>query len=133
MKKIFILEDDGQRIGAFYDVLDKHQVTLRRDVPHAIKAFEPPYDLILLDRDLAPHHYASVRDEDVKEEEKIGTGEEFARWLAETQVSAKRTIIHSWNICAVPRMYKTLHDAGWIVDIQPFGRTLLEFLDQAYD
>ena len=124
--RTFLLEDSHDRIVLFYEALHEAgvtDITARKTVSRAKATFEPPYDLVLLDHDLADEDYERPEKED-------GTGTEFARWLAASQdpSTARKVIIHSYNHSGRQRMYETLAEAGWNVEQLPFGLALLDRL-----
>lgn len=121
--RTFILEDSHSRIVLFYEALEPANLTVAKTVQKAISKWDPPYDLVLLDHDLADEDYERPEKED-------GTGTEFARWLvaAHDPSTAKKVIIHSYNHAGRERMYYTLSEAGWNVEQLPFGLTLLDRL-----
>ena len=121
--RTFILEDSHSRIVLFYEALGSDGLTVAKTVLKAKSRWDPPYDLVLLDYDLADEDYERPEKED-------GTGTEFARWLvaAHDPSTARKVIIHSYNHAGRQRMYSTLAEAGWNVEQLPFGLTLLDRL-----
>lgn len=118
--KIFILEDSYNREKLFREALLAHNVTLAETYKDGISKFAPPYDVILLDRDLADDHQRTS--------EKADTGEAFVDWLVENHKPHGVTIVHSYNFHDGARMVQALAKAGWVVNRQPFGLTLLDAL-----
>ena len=129
--KIFILEDSNSRIILFREILaadPSSDVFVTDDVVEATVKFNPPYDLILLDHDLAHEHENEVFTGQVPTCH-TGSGTEFAGWLAQTQDPTKcPVIIHSYNPAGAERMSQLLREKGWMVYKQPFGLTLLDKL-----
>ena len=119
--KVLILEDNWSRTSLFIEIFGHEAVYVSETVPGAVELFDKyaPFDLILLDHDLS--------DEDQMTMKEVGTGTEFAKFLA-TQAPHCQVIIHSYNPDGAARMEKILHDAGWDVVRQPFGLTLLDQL-----
>lgn len=122
MIKVFILEDTWTRMVLFNEVLIGVQVSAAVSVDVAKERYvkDAPYDLVLLDHDLADEHY-------IDQWQHKGTGTEFAEWLAETQEPTP-TIIHSYNAAGAQRMLTALRLSGWLVQVQPFGMDLLNGL-----
>lgn len=120
--KVFILEDSQSRIRLFKEIFGVYNITLTDKVDRAKELYEAyaPFDLILLDHDLADDHYTDQQREE-------GTGTEFATWL---QWQPKRTpvIIHSYNPDGAARMETVLREAGWPVTRIPFGLHLIDIL-----
>ena len=123
MPKTFILEDSHNRMVLFYEILGSDSITAAKTVRKAREKYDPPYDLMLLDHDLADEDYARPEKED-------GTGTEFVRWLVASQdpQQVTKVIIHSFNHAGRERMFRDLSEAGWDVANIPFGLTLLDRL-----
>lgn len=116
--RIFILEDDFNRINMFIDAMSTHDVTIRTSVEGAIHAYAPPYDLVLLDHDLGGEQMVDPSSV---------TGLGFAKWLAENAEPIE-TYIHSYNPVGADAMMSVLQDAGWDAMRYPFGPGLLDAL-----
>jgi len=119
MMRIFILEDDGTRMGLFRETLMGKAVTHWGSVDNGIKAVTAayaPFDLFLLDHDLGdPKDY--------------GDGTQFAELLVKHKITPRDTIIHSHNPDGAARMQRILEDGGWAgVRRIPFGVKLLDVL-----
>lgn len=129
--RIFILEDDIDRITLMLEVLSQSplvQLQTCTSVKDAKLKFTPPCDLILLDHDLADHHYG--RDAAIAE----GTGQVFVKWLIENHTPESlddpTIIVHSLNYDGGMRMYKDLRSAGYDAYRIPFGMNVLQLLKQ---
>jgi len=83
--RIFILEDDPERVRWLTNRLIGHDLTI---VDSCTKAdqFVPPYDLILFDHDLGGRQLAEHED----------CGETFARLIVD-RIGDARVIVHSYN------------------------------------
>jgi hypothetical protein len=123
----FILEDDVNRILAFEEILDGRHLTVVQSVADALKAFDPPYDGICLDHDLAEQHYQLYAEGDSTLELMGDTGLAFARWLAQHYVGHPDQVIvvHSWNPAGSQRMYEALRYTGCTVLVWPYDASLL--------
>jgi hypothetical protein len=125
---VFLLEDDYKRIAAFNDALANDYLTLAMTYEAGIERFKPPYDLILLDHDLLPHHYAAYPGTNLPE--CTGTGLSFVRWMVKTHphvVRNHRVLIHSWNPPGAKAMADTLRQAGVKqLIVHPFGEHVVE-------
>lgn len=123
-KRIFVLEDDAQRIALFWRAGIGHDLTLAKDVAEAIKKWQPPYDVVCLDHDLGGEVYVSSEHQN--------TGAGFARWLAEHAAPAQcpRVVIHSYNMPGAANIDATLTAAGWRCVRWPFGKNVLALVEQ---
>lgn len=123
--KVFILEDSHSRIKVFEEIFGINSMYCTKDVNEAKELYAKyaPFDLILLDHDLADEHYAEVEDGVPQTE---GTGTEFAKWLAETTERKSTVVIHSYNPEGANRMASALQ--SWPVFRQPFGLKLIDEL-----
>lgn len=122
--KIFILEDDEERIRLFEQAAQGKDLTVCRDLARAAQMYEPPYDVILLDHDLG----GRVMVDSLEEE----TGASFCRWLGAnhpTPEASTLTVVHSWNPDGAREMLRLLREIGWQgVTACPFGVPLLSTL-----
>jgi CheY-like chemotaxis protein len=126
--KVFILEDDEQRIKLFEEALAGHEVTIARSCGGpmgAYRKFQPPYDLILLDHDLDQRQMVSSDDEE--------TGFQFVKFMGKApEVNQPEVIIHSYNPDGAKAMHRLLDDNGWhLVLRMPFGPKLLNTLRES--
>lgn len=115
--KIFILEDDGQRIGLFREYAGLvHDLTVANSPFEATTLYKPgEFDIMLLDHDLGT----------------TSNGQAFCQWLKEShpQPEVPCVLIHSWNPDGAAEMRKILKDIGWKnVGLAPFGKPVLEYL-----
>lgn len=128
--RVFILEDDKNRIGAFLHAGIGLDLTICKwlEGKHgAFEKFKPPYDLILLDHDLGG---MQMLPSDGIEE----TGYKFCKWFVSLIVPPvdrdTRIIIHSYNAGGANNMHSLLERSGFNrVYIQPYGTTLLKTLE----
>jgi hypothetical protein len=121
--KVFILEDDPYRNAAFESALEGHDLTMHIDVASAISAYDPPYDLMLLDHDLGGEVYVNS--------EEFNTGYTFCEFLVSNPKATDRAvsvIVHSWNPEGGAAMGRLLHSAGYTVIREWFGVKLLNYL-----
>jgi hypothetical protein len=124
--KVFVLEDDGQRIALFQQAAIGHDLTLVEDVDAAIKKWEPPYDVVCLDHDLGQEVFVNSRERN--------TGAGFCRWLVQHGAPhfVGAVIVHSYNRGGALEMVRTLEDAGWErVVWHPFGPTVLKVISES--
>jgi hypothetical protein len=114
--KVFILEDDHERINYFIRNFSQYaELTVSESYRDAIKTFNPPYDAIFLDHDLGGLIYVDVQQEN--------TGSQFCKWLGKKSAIAKDTpiVIHSHNAVGAENMKNILTIGGFtIVDTIPF-------------
>lgn len=94
--KIFILEDDRERILYLRELFMDHEVTWAESVTD-IDKFAGPYDLILLDHDLGGRQMEDHED----------SGTEFCK-LIKGRIEGALVIIHSFNGVAAKRMLDIL-------------------------
>lgn len=123
--KIFVLEDDQQRITRFQkELMDegKHELTLAKSVEEGVKKFSPPYDLMLLDHDLGGRQYVNSEDED--------TGYTFLQQLpVKKAVKGTVVIVHSYNYEGAQRMVTSAErDGARSVMRIPFGEALFTWV-----
>lgn len=130
--KIFILEDDPNRINLFLEALNclpAKDVTVCTKLVGsggAVEEFKPPYDLLLLDHDLGQGHY--LPSEGPEE-----TGYQFVKWLAShhrdwADAGSPEVIVHSYNMNGADNMIHLLQEFGWPTGRLPFGPNLLRAL-----
>jgi len=119
--RVFVLDDDEERLKWFKRYFSKDQVDTALDVPSAIEMLDAnDYDAVFLDHDLLPEHYGA------KDHDDEHSGYAVAHALAQ---EAKRQrsatiIVHSLNPDGALRMTELLHGAGYATDYIPF--TMLE-------
>jgi len=88
--KIFILEDDENRIERFKRVLQHYDFDCVLDMKDIERGCQPPYDLYFLDHDLGGLIFTDSGD--------YNTGYSFCKWLYENHPETKGVvIIHSAN------------------------------------
>jgi len=104
--KIFILEDDNNRVRYFKDTLAKHDVKVFDVADDAIDALENKvYDILFLDNDLG---------------ESAGSGTDVADFLHRNKDNKNNDaliIVHSWNVPAATAMRSLLPRAYFF----PYG------------
>ena len=129
--KVFVLEDDINRIMLMFEVFSKSpfiQLQICTSVKEAKAKFTPPYDLILLDHDLADEHYGG----DVDKTE--GTGQEFVKWMVDnyypSSLDNPTVIVHSMNFDGAKRMLDLLRQNEYDAYHIPFGMNVLQLLGQ---
>jgi len=118
--KVFILEDDPDRIQWFHERFFKHDCAIIQTCAREYN-FNPPYDLILLDHDLGG------RQMDNKHED---SGFEFIK-LIKDRIDPRKTvvIIHSYNNVGAKRMYDEVKEL-FRPYIAPFrGKDFNSFID----
>lgn len=113
--KIFILEDDEQRILAFKRSFGQHNLYIVSNVNEAIILYKKhkPFDVVLLDHDLGGRTHVSSFEEN--------TGYQFAKYLS-LKKEKPNVVFHSWNVPGVEKMKEFFPRAPHI----PFGSRLLE-------
>lgn len=121
-KKVFILEDDDNRIAWFKDKF-LHATTLfiTKQTGTALEALHADkYDLIFLDHDLEPDHYSAYSEG--REPQMELTGLYVAKKLKETQNVDTPCIIHSMNPCGALNMHDEIPGSY----VCPFSMLMLE-------
>ena len=107
MKKIFILEDNEDRIKFFkwYFKNPEYEVFYTKEVDEAKALFtiNQPFDIILLDHDLGDEVYVDSNE--------LNTGYQFAKFIVEKDLSKSFIIIHSLNIVGAENMKAVLKTA----------------------
>lgn len=121
MSKIFILEDDTERINLFIETLQGHDLTICTDYEAGTKKWEPPYDLVLLDHDLGGSVFVDSHGD-------VPTGYHFVKFMGEASSSKIPVIVHSWNGGGTLNMLSLLRENGWPCVSQTFGEKLLKSL-----
>ena len=101
--KILILEDDGNRVNNFIELLHNHDLDIIENAYEAVALLEANvYDIILLDHDLG---------------EGNGSGSIVSSYLRECPDNPNHgaeVLIHSWNTPASTSMLKDLPSAIWV-------------------
>ena len=102
MIRIFILEDDDNRIKQFRKNFINAELTITKDSKDAIKILRKqlPYDYLFLDHDLGGQQMTKSGE---------NTGYEVAQWLSKNALKKPKLglYIHSLNIPGA----KNMHDA----------------------
>jgi hypothetical protein len=120
--RVFILEDDPNRVAGFSASLDGADVTYAIDVDEARRLWQPPYDIVCLDHDLGGDVYVASEDDN--------TGAGFLR-TSPVREGMRSTIVvvHSWNPDGAQEMIRLLREMGIAPLAMPFGRDLLVALN----
>lgn len=121
MTRVFVLEDDPQRIVAFQDAALAAGVdlTLAKDAFSAMTAFDGPYDCLFLDHDLGGEVHVPS--------DAPNTGAAFCRHLMRS-TARDRVIVHSYNQAGAMEMIRTLREKGYSAVWSPFGPSVLAHL-----
>lgn len=108
--KIFILEDDPERIRYFRELFyADHTVDVASSCVEVDK-FQPPYDLILLDHDLGRRQMAEHED----------CGLTFVRLVKDKLTKDDLVIVHSYNHDGAVNMIMEIQDRVMFCDHFPF-------------
>lgn len=111
--KIFILEDDLNRINIFRTKLLNHELYIADNVEEGkklIEEFNP--EVLLLDHDLGGQIFVSS--------DNPNTGYQFARWLREQGKKFTQIIIHSCNPVGANNIYHEIKNSAESVEMVPF-------------
>ncbi len=122
--KIFILEDDEERIKLFEQYGIGQDLTIARTYEEAITKFAPPYALICLDHDLGGNVYVQSEGEEK-------TGYHFVQWMLanyQQETLATRAIVHSYNPDGANKMCHEINKSGGSAIKIPFGINVLQYL-----
>jgi len=126
--RIFILEDDENRVVTFKNKLHDHDLVIVDNAEDAIRELQAgDFDAIFLDHDLGGETYVDTNNKN--------TGSEVVRWMCAaympTPVAANTAmIIHSLNYPASISMWDKLTDAGFTnVHTIPFTRLVSTYFD----
>lgn len=117
--KVFILEDDSNRVDLFLEWLKGHSITLVASCEDA-DAFDPPYDVIFLDHDLGGRQLEAHED----------CGLTFLKLVA-TRINPEAVVVvHSYNAEGARNMLNVLADLKHPKRVyQPFGPSLKQIID----
>lgn len=105
--RVFLLEDDSERIEWFYNTFSDAEIHLAKNVDDGKELLQNNcYDILFLDHDLEARHYASDCAND------LNTGYGVACFLEENQGCQPDAIviIHSLNPGGSVRMKQALRD-----------------------
>lgn len=124
MARVFVLEDDPQRIRLFREALFHADATFAESCAEAIEKFAPPYAVMSLDHDLGGKVFVNSAEEN--------TGAGFCRWLPEKapDMWSPVVVVHSYNPDGARTMMRTLAGKGYKAIQQPFGPSVLAFLSE---
>lgn len=118
MAKIFILEDDPQRIKMFRIRLAEHELFFTDEVAEAKDtyiAFEP-FDYYFLDHDLGGEIYVDSNYHN--------TGFQFAKFLAEQDLGKCQIVVHSLNPVGARNMLEVLPEGTQYVPFTQLRESL---------
>lgn len=118
--KIFILEDDPYRHKGFIEACVGTDLTIASSYEQAIKLWNPPYNLVLLDHDLGGHQF--VQSDGIER-----TGYHFVEWLITGHVLDLNTpvVVHSYNPEGAAKMVDALLSLEVPANAYPYGPNLL--------
>jgi len=105
--RIFILEDDFNRIEVFQKYLSDHELTIVSESNEAIKILEKDcsFDLFYLDHDLGGLIYVDIGVEN--------TGSTVAKYMSDKNIKGT-IIIHSFNSVGAKNMLDYLPNAFYV-------------------
>ena len=109
MAKIFILEDDPQRIKIFKIKLIQHELFFTDNVKEAKDMFDllGPFDYIFLDHDLGGQIYV--------DSDNHNTGYQFAKYISKKDLSlVQKIVVHSLNENGARKMVALLPNSIYI-------------------
>ena len=111
--KVFILEDDQNRVEWFLENLETEDIDLTEKAQEGIDWLrERKYDVIFLDHDLGGRVYVSS--------DEFNTGYTVAKMIHETDNVDTPVIIHSWNSNGAKNMKDALTSNGVVNQYHPF-------------
>jgi CheY-like chemotaxis protein len=128
--RIFILEDDHERIKTFRRKLIGHEIVVAETAQEAINALgthkdamtrASRFDLIFLDHDLGGEQMVSTAGRN--------TGSEVVRWMVTEMGKCPSVIVHSLNTPAALEMQNKLCEIGVDCHRIPFTK-LVHDLDE---
>ena len=105
MNKIFILEDDNERILWFKKQWDGHcELTIATCIDSAKRDYTGVYDGLFLDHDLGGRQMVDSNESN--------TGYTFCKWIIENTETNKKTpiVVHSMNLVGTEKMVEILTD-----------------------
>lgn len=114
--KIFILEDNKERINWFIEEFGTHHdLTIEKNTEGAKKSLlSDSFDVAMLDHDLGGEVYVDSEHEDC--------GMRVAEFIVENQIPLNAVIVHSWNPVGARNMYDYFIRAGYSKTfMQKFG------------
>lgn len=122
--KILFLDDMESRHDAFrkWYAAPEHDVRHVYTADDAIEVLQnelQPFDVVMLDHDLALSHYKAYNEKQPLKSDN-DTGMAVARFIPEGP-KPKLVIIHSWNSPAAKEMYDLLWSASINVALWPFN------------
>jgi len=112
--KIFILEDNEERIKIFMKVFHKHELSIAQDVRDAkeILRTKKEWDAIFLDHDLGGMIYVDSNEDN--------TGYKLALYIKENNIKYNELVIHSMNTIGAKNIQSVLSDGVIIPFINLF-------------
>lgn len=120
--KIFILEDNIQRIDVLIANLSNHSLTITSNAPDAIDFLtkDSEYDFFLLDHDLGGEIFVDINEPN--------TGSTVAKFLGGKNIKGK-VIVHSWNTVGAQNMMAHLPKSTHIPFTVSFVKELAKELN----
>ena len=124
--RIFILEDDPNRIVEFHKWFDHHSIEVTYiHTCERVEEFQPPYDYLFLDHDLGGSQLGYKHGRPLSLQEAEDCGLTFVKLIGEKlqRHQPEGVIIHSYNPDGARNMALELR--GWVkkhVATLPFGK-----------
>ena len=123
--RIFILEDDQERVELFKEVLKNDELTIVDTAESAIELLNMlSFDLILLDHDLGGLQMVGTNN--------TNTGSEVVRWMVMNQGDFPTIIVHSHNPPAAESMQNQLRDNGYTCHRIPFSKLIFNLREPGF-
>jgi CheY-like chemotaxis protein len=117
--KIFILEDDPDRMEVFHLQLAGHEIVHADTAQKAIRILDTQgFDLILLDHDLGGMQMMPNTD--------TNTGSEVVRWMLTGMQKFPTVIVHSHNPDGGKAMHRDLLAHGVDCHFIPFAKLIFQ-------
>ena len=119
--KIFILEDNEDRIDYFRKLFCLHDLAVSKTARSAIiRLGATDFDMIFLDHDLGDEQMVSIADKN--------TGSEVVRYILSEEIKKQAIFfLHTQNPVAARTMRHSLKDKQYRVFIKPFTLLYTEF------
>ena len=117
--RIFLLEDDPNRVAGFEIAAQGAELTHAISVEEARRKWNPPYDVVLLDHDLGGETFVDSKEEN--------TGAEFLRTPGVIEgMRGALIVVHSYNPSGAEHMVRQVWDGGvYTVGKLAFSKRLL--------
>ena len=119
--KIFILEDNIERVKSFRKMFHPEQLVFTDKVEYAKDILKKDtFDVLFLDHDLGGEIFVESNRED--------TGYELVKYIVENELQKKaRICIHSHNPFGSEYMLKALEKANYTAFLKPFAVLYTEY------